>query len=111
MTKNELDGMAYAVRTTKKKKGANRGYKYTYETVWSDAMTRRQYLDELARIDRIECGLFLCGMEQMEMTGDRWWDVPDYRDEAIRDYRGRIKRIRAEYGLSKSAVSEFMRVA
>lgn len=111
MTKKELDGIAYAVHTTKKKKGANKGYKYTYTTVWSGAMTRREYLSRLAEIDRKECGLFLCKLEHSDFTSDRYWDVPDYRDEAIRNYRERIKSIRMQYGLSKSEVSGFMRVA
>lgn len=103
--------MAYAIHTTKKKKGAGKGYKYTYESVWSDRMTRREYLNRLEEIDCKECGLFLCRLEQTEMNDDRYWDVPTYRDEAIKVYRGRIKAIRLKYGLSKSEVSEFMRVA
>lgn len=111
MTIKELNRVAYAIHTTKKKKGANKGYKYTYTSVWSDRMTRREYLNRLEEIDRKECGLFLCRLEQNEMNDDRYWDVPDYRDEAIKTYRARIKAIRVRYGLSKSEVSEFMRVA
>lgn len=111
MTMNELDGMAYAIREQKKKKGAGKGYKISYEKVWGGRISRREYLTEFARIDRIECGLFLCKVEHHEMTSDRYWDVPSYREEAIREYRERIRRIRAEYGLSKKQCEEFMRVA
>lgn len=111
MTIKELNRVAYAIHTTKKKKGANKGYKYTYESVWSGAMTRREYLNRLEEIDAKECGLFLCRLEQTEFQDDRWWDMPTYRDEAIKSYRGRIKAIRLRYGLSQSEVSEFMRVA
>lgn len=111
MTIHELNGVAYAIRTEKKKKGANKGYKYTYTKVWSDRMTRREYLNHYAEIDPHGCGLFLCRLEQNEMNDDRYWDVPSYRDEAIKSYRERIKSIRMRYGLSKSEVSEFMRVA
>lgn len=111
MTIQELNGVAYAIRTTKKKKGAGKGYKYTYESVWSGAITRREYLNRMEDIDRRECGLFLCKLEQSDFTDDRYWDVPDYRDEAIKSYRERIKSIRLKYGLSKSEVSDYMRVA
>lgn len=110
MTKKELDGVAYAIHTTKKKKGANKGYKYTYTKVWSGAMTRKEYLIKFAEIDLRECGLFLCDIEHRDFTEDRYWDIPDYRDEAIRGYRERIKSIRLKYGLSKSEVACFMRV-
>lgn len=111
MTIQDLNRVAYATRTTKKKKGAGKGYKYTYEKVWTGAMSPREYFDRYAEIDRRGCGISLCRFEHMDFTEDRWWDVPEYRDEAIRDYRGRIKAIRMQYGLSKSDVSEFMRVA
>lgn len=110
MTKRELDRVAFATHTTKKAKGTNKGYKYTHTIVWSGAMTRKEYLDKYAEIDRHGCGIFLCKIEQDDFTTDRWWDVPSYRDEAIRDYRDRIKSIRLNYGLTKSEVSEFMRV-
>lgn len=111
MTINELNGVAYAIHTKAKKKGAGKGYKYTHTTVWSDRITRREYLNRLEEIDRRECGLFLCKVERDDFNGDRYWDVPDYREQAIRSYRERIKTIRMQYGLSKSEVSEFMRVA
>ena len=111
MTLNELNGVAYAIHTQKKKKGAGKGYKYTYETVWSGRITRKEYLNQLEEIDPKECGLFLCKVEHADFTEDRFWDMPGYRDEAIRNYRERIKAIRLNYGLSKSEVSKFMRVA
>lgn len=103
--------MAYAIHTKRKSKGAGKGYKNTYEKVWSDRMTRREYLNRLEEIDPRACGLFLCRVEHDDFTSDRYWDVPDYRDEAIRSYRDKIKSIRLQYGLSKSEVSGFMRVA
>lgn len=110
MTKQELNRVAYATRTKRKKKGAEKGYKNTYTLVWSGAMTRREYLDRLAEIDRRECGVFLCRLEAEDFRGDRFWDIDGYREEAIRAYRERIKQIRLTYGLSKSEVADFMRV-
>lgn len=111
MTINELNEMAYATHTTMRSKGVKIGYKAFHKKVWSDRMTRREYLNRLEDIDRRECGLFLCRLERNEFNDDRYWDVPDYREEAIKSYRERIKAIRLNYGLSKSEVSEFMRVA
>ena len=111
MTIKELNRIAYVTKARKKFKGAGKGVKYFYRTEWSGAMTRREYLTRLEEIDAKECGLFLCRLEQTEMHDDRWWDMPTYRDEAIKAYRGRIKAIRLRYGLSQSEVSEFMRVA
>ena len=111
MTKKELDGIAYAVRTTKKKKGADHGYKFTYEKVWSGVMTRSEYLTRLEAIDARACGLFLCDIEHREMLEDRYWDTEDYRAEAIRAYREKITAFRRRYGLTKSEVARFMRVA
>lgn len=110
MSRRELDGAAYATHASKKKKGVDKGYKYTYTTVWSGTMSQREYLDKLNEIDPRTCGLFLCEVEQSVFTSDRYWDVPSYRDEAIRHYRDRIKAIRLKHGLSKSDVTEFMRV-
>ena len=110
MTKKELDGIAYTIHTKKKKKGADKGYKYTYTTVWSGAMTRAEYLKRLAEIDPRECGLFLCKVERCDFTEDRWWEGTSYEAEAIKGYRDRIKSIRQQYGLSKSDVSDYMRV-
>lgn len=110
MNAAELDRVAYATRTTKKKKGANKGHKLYHTTVWSGAISRKAYIEKLNEIDPKECGLFLCRAEYYDFTGCRWWDAPDYRDEAIRDYRGRIKEIRLKYGLSKSEAAPFMRV-
>lgn len=110
MTLNELNRMAYAIHTTKKKKGAGKGYKVTYTAVWSDRMTRNEYLNELARIDRKECGLFLCKIEKNELLEDEWWNTPDYRATHLQGYRRIITEIKKAYGLTSAEVSEFMRV-
>lgn len=110
MTIKELNGVAYATRKTKKKKGAGKGYQFTYTTVWSDRMTRRAYLNELAKIDRRECGLFLCKVEKNELLWDDWWNTPGYRATHLQAYRRKITEIRKTYGLTSAEVSEFMRV-
>lgn len=110
MNAAELDRVAYATHTTKKKKGANKGYKLIHAVVWSGAISRKAYIEKLNEIDPKECGVFLCRAEYYDFTDCRWWDTPDYRDEAIREYRDRIKAIRLKYGLSKSEVASFMRV-
>ena len=109
-SKQELDRVAYAIHTKRKKKGAGKGYKNTYTKVWSGAMTMREYLTYWAEFDPKGCGLWLCYVEHREWMEDRWWDYPEGRDKNIRGYRDRIKDIRQKYGLSKSEVSEFMRV-
>lgn len=97
------------VRT--KSKGADKGTKvYVTGFEFNETMRRADYLRELAEESRTECGLFLCRAEWQDMHDDRWWDVPGYRDEFVRTYREKIKKLRMEYGLSKSEVSEFMRV-
>lgn len=110
MTLRELDAKYFTLKESRKKKGAGKGYKVSYARVWADGATPRRYLSELAEADSRACGLLLCKSEQMDMQEDRWWDVPTYRDEAIRTYRDRIKAIRLNYGLSKSEVAVFMRV-
>lgn len=111
MELNELNGMAYAIhRKTIKSKGAGKGQKYAYTKVWSGRMTRNEYLGELARIDRKECGLFLCKVEYAELCADRWWDTPGYRATHLTAYRRKITELRKEYGLTSAEVSEFMRV-
>lgn len=102
--------MAYAIRTSKKKKGANKGYKYTYQVEWSGKITRSEYLRRLTEIDRREAGLFLCKLEQNDFNEDRFWDTPDYRETAIKDFRDRIKGIRTRYGLTQKECLPFMRV-
>ena len=72
--------------------------------------TPRKWMNEYERSDPRGFALFLCKMTRSDFVSDRWWDVPSYRDEAIREYRGRIKAIRVKYGLSKSEVSDYMRV-
>ena len=110
MTANELHDKYYITRVSSHSKGKQGGKKVKVKIVFNESLKRRDYLKELEAIDRKGCGLFLCRIEQNDMNDDRWWDVPDYRDEAIRSYRERIKGIRMNYGLSKSEVSEFMRV-
>lgn len=110
MNLNELNRVAYAIHETKKKKGANKGYKSTYTMVWSDRMTRNEYLTELARIDPRGCGLFLCKVEKNELLEDDWWNTPGYRTAHLQSYRRRITEIRKTYGLTSAEVSEFMRV-
>lgn len=111
MTKNELHDKYYITRVSSHSKGKQGGQKVKVRVVFNEALTRRAYLNELEAIDRKECGLLLCRIEFSDMNDDRWWDVPDYRDEAIREYRERIRGIRMNYGLSKSEVAGFMRVA
>lgn len=106
----KLNDNAFAVRARRKKKGADKGYKYTYTTVWSGEMTRAEYLNRLVGIDRRQCGLFLCRLELNELTGDRWWDVPSYRAAHLKGYRSKITAIRKEYGLTSTEVRGFMRV-
>lgn len=105
------DGLAYEygsyVLASRKKKGAGKGNKETYRWQWRDY---RGYRNALRELFPREYGLMCCREEQSDFACDTWWNVPDYRDEAIRDYRGRVKAIRLEYGLTKSEVSEFMRV-
>lgn len=106
----ELNRKYFVTDVRRKKKGAGKGYKEYVEVSFNESLTRRDYLRELAEVDKTACGLFLCKVEHEGFTTDRYWDVPDYRDEAIKDYRGRIRAIRMDYGLSKNAVAEFMRV-
>lgn len=110
MTLTELNGVAYAIRTERKKKGAGKGYKCTYRKIWSDRMTRAEYLNELCKTDRHECGMFLCKVEHAELCADLWWDTPGYRATHLQNYRRKITEIRKNYGLTSSEVSEFMRV-
>lgn len=107
----KLNAEAYSVKAKKKKKGADKGHKYTYTSVWSGRVSHAEYLNRLEDIDRKECGLFLCRLEHTEFTDDDWWRGTDYEAEAVKSYRERIKGIRMRYGLTKSEVSEFMRVA
>lgn len=69
------------------------------------------YLNELRDLSPRDYALTLLEIERKDFTDDRWWDVPDYRKEAIKNYRERVKSIRLKYGLSKSDVACFMRVA
>lgn len=95
------------VLASRKKKGAGKGYKENYKWVWRDY---RSYMNELRELFPREYAIRLCRDERDELLADRWWDGGDYRAEHIRAYRERIKAIRLSHGLSKSEVSEFMRV-
>lgn len=111
MKLNDLNRVAYAThRKTIKSKGAGKGNKYAYTTVWSDRMTRNEYLNELARIDPRGCGLFLCKVEKTELMEDDWWNTPAYRATHLQAYRRKITELRKTYGLTSAEVSEFMRV-
>lgn len=79
-----------------------------YKWVWDDyAGYMRGLRDKSPR----DYGMMLLRMEQRDFRKDRWWDVDGYREEAIREYRGRIKEIRQKWGVSKSEAEPFMRVA
>lgn len=98
------------VNTTRKKKGAGKGYKVTYKVQFNPAYTPSEYLNEYEQTDSIGCGLFLCQVEFNDLTNDRWWDVPTYRDEHLTTYRRKITTIKKCYGLTNADVKKFMRV-
>lgn len=90
--------------------GKGKKDKLFHTVVWDESMKRNDFVNEYAEADPKGCGLFLCRVEWNDFTEDRWWDVPNYRAEAVKSYRNRIKAIRAKYGLSQSEVAEYMRV-
>lgn len=110
MIPSELTAKYYAVKTRVKHMGKNKKDKLFHTVVWNDSMSRRDFLNEYAEADAKACGLFLCKVEFNDFTEDRYWDVPEYRAEAVKSYRGRIKTIRTKYGLSQSEVAAFMAV-
>lgn len=110
MIPTELRSRYYMTKVRVKHMGKNKKDKMFYSVEWNPSKTRKDFLKEYEKTDRKGCGLFLCRVEWNDFTEDRWWDVSDYREAAIKDYRGRIKGIRAKYGLSKSEVADFMRV-
>lgn len=110
MIPKELRSKYYVTKVRVKRMGKNKKDKLFYSVEWNPSETRRAFLDEYNKTDPKGCGLFLCKVEWNDFTEDRFWDVPDYRDEAIRAYRKRINGIRSKYGLSKSEVADFMRV-
>lgn len=110
MIPEDLYRKYYVTKKRVKHMGAGKKDKIFYKVEWNEALTRRDFLVEFEEVDPKGCGLFLCRVEWNDFTGDRYWDVPEYRDEAIKSYRGRIKTIRAKYGLSQSEVAEYMRV-
>lgn len=110
MIPRELSEKYYIVKVHVKHMGKGRNNKLFHTVEWNPATSRRSFLTEYEKADRKGCGLFLCKIEWNDFTQDRYWDVPDYRDEAIRTYRKRIKDIRHRYGLSKSDVANYMAV-
>lgn len=110
MKLSELNSKYFTVHASRKKKGAGKGYKVTYKTVWRDGVKPRDYVNELAEADSIAAGRLLCNVEFADLMNDRWWDVPNYRAEHLRTYRSRITSIRKQYGLRSTDVAEFMRV-
>lgn len=96
------------VLASRKKKGAGKGYKETYEWRWRDY---KGYMAALRELSPTDYALRLCRDERECLLCDRWWDTPDYRGERLREYRSRITAIRKEHGLTSSEVAEFMRVA
>lgn len=111
MTKKELHDKYYVTHISSHSKGRKGGKKVKVTITFNESFTRREYLTELSNIDRAECGLFLCRIECRDLKEDRWWDVPNYRDSHLKEYRSRITAIRKEYGLTSKEVAEFMRVA
>lgn len=107
---NELFNRYYTESVHLKKKGAGKGYKKIVSVMFRADKTRREFVDEYARTDPRGCGLFLCKVEFNEANEDRYWDCPDYRDEFKKNYRAKIKAIRAEYGLSQTDVKPYMAI-
>lgn len=110
MTTRELNAKYFAVSTSKHKKGVDKGYKVTYKVRFNPAYTPAEYLSEYEETDPIGCGLFLCQVEFNDLTADRWWDVPTYREEHLTTYRRKITAIKKRYGLTNADVKKFMRV-
>lgn len=92
------------------KPDGNKRYVAKVTTTFNETKTRREFVDEYARTDPRGCGLFLCKVEFNEANEDRYWDCPDYRDEFKKNYRAKIKAIRAEYGLSQTDVKPYMAI-
>ena len=110
MIPNELRSKYFVTKTRVKHMGKGKKDKLFHTVVWDESMKRNDFVNEYGEADPKGCGLFLCNVEWNDFTEDRYWDVPEYRAEAIKSYRGRIKAIRAKYGLSQSDVAAFMRV-
>lgn len=107
---DELRRKYYVEKVRLKKKGANKGYKKFVTIEWNPNFTRNDFIAEFRRLDPKGCGLFLCELERMELSDDRWWDTPEYRVSHLRSYRATITRIRKEYGLTSKDVAEYMKV-
>lgn len=98
-------GMYVAV--SRKKKGNGKGYKVRYEWQWHD---RKSYCEALRANNPTEYGLLMCRIEFDVMTNDNWWNTPNYRKTALKEYRARIAAIRKEYGLDYELVKQFYAV-
>lgn len=106
MTERELRNKYFYYSEKTISKGVNR----TKVVVTSELRTGADYfafVRELAKINPVSAGKIYCNIERDDMLNDRWWDVPGYRAEAIKDYRGRINAIRMKYGMSRAQVKEF----
>lgn len=110
MIPNGLQMKYFVTNTRVKHMGKGKKDKLFYTVEWNPERTRKDFVNEYGKADPKGCGLFLCRVEWNDFTEDRWWDVPNYRAEAVKSYRNRIKTIRAKYGLSQSEVAEYMRV-
>lgn len=107
---NDIFKRYYVTKVRLKKKGAGKGYKQIVSIQFNPERSRRDFLSDYAQADRHGCGLFLCKVEHKEATEDRYWDCPEYREEFKREYRAKLKAIRAEYGLSQSEVKPYMAI-
>lgn len=106
----QLNLRFFRAEVVHRSKGAHRKKKAYYTKTFAAGVTPRDYLRELAQIDRKKCGELMCAIEMQDATIDRWWDCDSYRGEFLANYRRRIAQIRKEYGLTSNDVKRFMRV-
>lgn len=111
MTERELWNKYFYYSEKSKSKGANKGRKVTYRPELRDGADYFAFVRELAKINPVSAGRIYCNIERDDMLNDRWWDTPNYRAEAIKNYRGRINAIREQYGMSRAQVKEFHSIA
>lgn len=95
------------VEASRKKKGANKGYKITYQWEWRNYAA---YEKELEKYYPKEYALTQLRELKNFLLCDMWWNTPDYRAIHLREYRSEVTTIRKKYGLTSAEVSEFMRV-
>lgn len=98
------------VCVSRKKKGAGKGYKCTYDRKFKSLEHQRAYYSKLREMFPRDYALLLIASEHYDMENDRYWDTPMYRSEAIRDYRNRIHEIKEKYGLSHAEVKSYYHV-